>query len=62
MAIRGDNIEGGQIDSAAQGSSNEYGDEKAVSRYKEALRAETAHEAAERGHAATDKSVSIHYL
>jgi hypothetical protein len=56
MAIR-DNIEGRQVNSSAQRSSDGYGDEKAVSHHQETLRAGTAHEAAERGHAATDKSV-----
>jgi len=62
MATRGDNIKGGRIDSSAQRSTNAYGNENAVSPNKEALRAETAHEAAERGHAATDKSATIYYL
>lgn len=43
--------------SPAQYSSHVSVNEKSVVNHKEAIAEETAHQAAERGHAATDKSV-----
>jgi hypothetical protein len=58
MAVIGDKVDK-QMNPFPQHSSNGFADEKVPTMHKEALRAETAHEAAERGHAATDKSVPI---
>jgi len=54
MAIRDDNVEEKQRNPVAPHSSNGFADEKPVFNHKEAVHAD-AHEAAERGHAATDK-------
>jgi hypothetical protein len=58
MAVIGDKV-GKQTNPFPQHSSNGFADEKVTTMHKEALRAETAHEAAERGHAATDKSILV---
>lgn len=57
MAFTDDNYKGKPMTSTAQRSSSGSADEKSVSNHKEANGEETAHQAAERGHAATDKSV-----
>ncbi len=59
MAVKGDSIEDKQFNSAEQHPSNGFAEEQPVFTHKGAVYAETAHEAAERGHAATDKSGCI---
>jgi hypothetical protein len=55
MAIMVDNVEEKRIDIGAQHSPIGFADDERVLTHKEAVHAETAHQAAERGHAATDK-------
>jgi hypothetical protein len=55
MAIMVDHVEEKRMDIGAQQSLNGFADDERVLTHKEAVHAETAHQAAERGHAATDK-------
>jgi hypothetical protein len=48
-------VEEKQMDAAAQHPPSGLAPEKSLFNHKEALQEETAHEAAERGHVATDK-------
>lgn len=50
-----DSLKEKQLNSIEQHSPNGFIEEQPVFNHEEALHEETAHEAAERGHAATDK-------
>ncbi len=57
MVFTGDNYKENPMKSTAQHSSDSAVDGNLVFNHKDTIREETARQAAERGHAATDKSV-----